>query len=130
MSEVTKVNISSADAQQPQKTDNVYKVDLKEINEKAEVQPEEAEQPAEEQAASEGTTPVLEEVLEEVTEAENASKPVEEPEPKGRELPEGVEKLLSFMEETGGTLEDYSKLNKDQLNLLQNQSIIISGYLI
>jgi hypothetical protein len=121
MSEVTKVNISSADVQEPKKTDDVYKVDLKEINKKAEVQPEETEQPTEEQAASEEATPVLEEVLEEVTEAENVSKPVEEPEPKGRELPEGVEKLLSFMEETGGTLEDYSKLNKDYSSLSENE---------
>jgi hypothetical protein len=117
MSEVTKVNISSADVQEPKKTDDVYKVDLKEINKKAEVQPEETEQPTEEQAASEEATPVLEEV----TEAENVSKPVEEPEPKGRELPEGVEKLLSFMEETGGTLEDYSKLNKDYSSLSENE---------
>ena len=29
------------------------------------------------------------------------------------QLPEGVEKLLSFMEETGGTIEDYASLNKD-----------------
>lgn len=121
MSEVTKVNISSADVQEPKKTDDVYKVDLKEINEKAEVQPEETEQPAEEQAASDGATPVLQEVLEEVTETENISKSVEEPEPKGRELPEGVEKLLSFMEETGGTLEDYSKLNKDYSSLSENE---------
>ena len=121
MSEVTKVNISSADVQEPKKTDDVYKVDLKEINEKAEAQPEETEQPAEEQAASDGATPVLQEVLEEVTEAENISKSVEEPEPKGRELPEGVEKLLSFMEETGGTLEDYSKLNKDYSSLSENE---------
>ena len=30
-----------------------------------------------------------------------------------RELPENVDKLISFMEETGGTLEDYISLNKD-----------------
>ncbi len=121
MSEVTKVNISSADVQEPKKTDDVYKVDLKEINEKAEVQPEATEQPAEEHTTPEEAVATLEEVIEEVTETENISKPVEEPEPKGRELPEGVEKLLSFMEETGGTLEDYSKLNKDYSSLSENE---------
>jgi hypothetical protein len=30
-----------------------------------------------------------------------------------RELPENVDKLVKFMEETGGTLEDYVNLNKD-----------------
>ena len=29
------------------------------------------------------------------------------------ELPEGVNKLMKFIEETGGTVEDYAKLNKD-----------------
>ena len=31
----------------------------------------------------------------------------------GRQLPENVEKLVSFMEETGGTVEDYVRLNAD-----------------
>tara|TARA_R110001592_G_scaffold61369_2_gene187045 strand:+ start:978 stop:2123 length:1146 start_codon:yes stop_codon:yes gene_type:complete len=31
----------------------------------------------------------------------------------GKQLPENVEKLVSFMEETGGTVEDYVSLNKD-----------------
>ena len=30
-----------------------------------------------------------------------------------RELPENIDKLVKFMEETGGTVEDYVKLNKD-----------------
>ena len=31
----------------------------------------------------------------------------------GKQLPENIEKLVSFMEETGGTVEDYVTLNKD-----------------
>tara|TARA_R100000541_G_scaffold11034_2_gene19100 strand:+ start:3556 stop:4746 length:1191 start_codon:yes stop_codon:yes gene_type:complete len=31
----------------------------------------------------------------------------------GKPLPENIEKLVSFMEETGGTVEDYVSLNKD-----------------
>ncbi len=31
----------------------------------------------------------------------------------GKQLPENVEKLVSFMEETGGTVEDYVRLNAD-----------------
>ena len=34
-------------------------------------------------------------------------------EEKPNNLPEGVENLLQFMNETGGTLEDYAKLNRD-----------------
>jgi hypothetical protein len=35
----------------------------------------------------------------------------------GRELPENVEKLVSFMEETGGNMEDYVRLNADYSNV-------------
>jgi hypothetical protein len=31
----------------------------------------------------------------------------------GKQLPENIEKLVSFMEETGGTIEDYARLNAD-----------------
>ena len=31
----------------------------------------------------------------------------------GKPLPENIEKLISFMEETGGTIEDYARLNRD-----------------
>ena len=31
----------------------------------------------------------------------------------GKPLPENIEKLVSFMEETGGTIEDYTRLNAD-----------------
>ena len=40
-----------------------------------------------------------------------ASEPKEE-----KNLPEGIEKLISFMEETGGSLDDYAKLNADYSN--------------
>jgi len=33
--------------------------------------------------------------------------------PKERVLPENIEKLVAFMEETGGTIEDYTRLNAD-----------------
>ncbi len=31
----------------------------------------------------------------------------------GKQLPENIEKLVNFMEETGGTIEDYTRLNAD-----------------
>ena len=38
----------------------------------------------------------------------------------GRELPENVEKLVSFMEDTGGNIEDYVRLNADYSNIDSN----------
>ena len=53
-----------------------------------------------------------------------------EPEPqkvltetKTQELPDGVEKLIAFMKETGGTLDDYARLNADYSNVDNNTLI-------
>jgi hypothetical protein len=35
----------------------------------------------------------------------------------GKPLPENIEKLVAFMEETGGTIEDYTRLNADYSNV-------------
>jgi len=39
----------------------------------------------------------------------------------GRQLPENIEKLVNFMEETGGTVQDYVSLNKDYTTLSPTQ---------
>ncbi len=51
-----------------------------------------------------------EEVIEVAKELEQA---VQESQATGKPLPENVEKLISFMEETGGNLEDYVRLSSD-----------------
>tara|TARA_R100001463_G_scaffold97446_1_gene151913 strand:- start:196 stop:1416 length:1221 start_codon:yes stop_codon:yes gene_type:complete len=78
--------------------------------EQKEVQPEKQTQ----------ETPILEDVSnEEIVEqkaeeiAVEAEKAIKESVEEGIELPESVEKLLQFMEETGGDLKDYVRLNQD-----------------
>ena len=44
----------------------------------------------------------------------------------GKQLPENIEKLVSFMEETGGTVEDYVRLNTDYSNL--NEVSLLKEY--
>jgi len=39
----------------------------------------------------------------------------------GKALPENIEKLVSFMEETGGTVQDYVSLNRDYTTLSSSQ---------
>jgi hypothetical protein len=66
-----------------------------------------------------------EQVLEEITEEEEENKPektivednTENNKPVNKTLPENIEKLVSFMEETGGTVEDYVRLNADYSNV-------------
>ena len=62
-------------------------------------------------------------VIEEITEEVKPIKEVKE-EPQKIEtpkLPENVEKLVDFMNETGGTVEDYVELNKDYSKLDNDQ---------
>ena len=55
-----------------------------------------------------------EEVKEEVKEATSELKEaIRDEKVTGKPLPENIEKLVSFMEETGGTVEDYVRLNAD-----------------
>ena len=58
-------------------------------------------------------TEIIEEVVEKTTpEVKEIEQPQEE-----YKLPENVDKLVKFMDETGGTVEDYVKLNKDYTGL-------------
>lgn len=43
------------------------------------------------------------------------------------ELPEGVDKLIKFMEDTGGTVEDYTRLNRD-IEKIDNVSLVREYY--
>jgi len=61
--------------------------------------------------------------IQEVTEAEvkkveaEVKEAIRDEKVLGRQLPENIEKLVAFMEETGGTIEDYTRLNADYSNV-------------
>ena len=76
--------------------------------------------------------PVLEEITkEEVEKAKEVSKQVEEAVKEtvdtGIKLPEKVEKLISFMDETGGDINDYVKLNRDY-SKMDNHTLLREYY--
>ena len=114
--EVPKINLDkpTEDAVQERETEKVSvgdePGDSKEVDEEVRVETEES--PIE---------LVQEEAQEEVTNQPNVDQRAAEvnkkPEPVQEQpqvqLPEGVEKLVQFMDETGGSLEDYVRLNKD-----------------
>jgi hypothetical protein len=72
-----------------------------------EEQKENVEEPTEQPVMEEITEETVEEVQEAVEEA------VEEAIATGKPLPENIQKLVDFMDETGGDLEDYVNLNRD-----------------
>jgi len=70
--------------------------------------------------------------VEEVTNEETVTKEevmeaLDENEESGKAIPENVQKLLDFMEETGGDLNDYVNLNRD-FNELDNQDALREYY--
>jgi hypothetical protein len=65
-----------------------------------------------------------EEVVAEVVESLNES--IQEQIKTGKPLPENIEKLVSFMEETGGTVEDYVRLNTDYSTV--NEDALLKEY--
>jgi hypothetical protein len=77
------------------------------VEEKKEEVVEEKEAPVVEEITDEEVEEKVEEVQEAVEEA------IEKAEETGQELPENIQKLMKFMDETGGDLEDYVKLNQD-----------------
>ena len=69
---------------------------------------------------TEGVSPIKE-VTEEVEEIKKEVKEaIRDEKILGKPLPENIEKLVSFMEETGGTIEDYTRLNADYTNVDDN----------
>ena len=88
--------------------------------------------PQEQDAVQNEETPVIEEVTEEEKKEieevkDEVVKAVEEAEATGKPLPENVEKLMKFMEDTGGDLEDYVKLNRD-IDKLDDQDVLYEYY--
>ena len=66
-------------------------------------------------------SPILEIIEDETKKVENEYKEaVRDEKVLGKQLPENIEKLVSFMEETGGNVEDYVRLNRDYSNIDDN----------
>ena len=76
-------------------------------------------------AAVEEVSPIQEVTEEEKTEVKEIKQEIAEAKRDekvlGKPLPENIEKLVSFMEETGGNVEDYVALNKDYSKLNSGQ---------
>ena len=146
--EITKINLNK---QPEEKEENIVKVDLtkpSKTEENADTKQEATDVASDKQAkvieevveeVPQGETTVQDEaapIVEEITKEEKKEvkkkeeeivKAVEEAEASGKPLPENIEKLMNFMEETGGDLEDYVKLNRDTTKL-DDQDVLYEYY--
>jgi hypothetical protein len=98
--------------------DNVVKVDMSApvVTQEDDVIKVDLSKPVGAEATEESVNeePAVEEIIEEPPlVVEEPTVKVEEPVVAPPSLPEGVEKLVAFMEETGGNLNDYVELNRD-----------------
>ena len=103
------------------KAEDVVKVDLKDPKVEEVKQVEEVKEPKKEEEVKE--TPVLQEVKE----TEEIKEPIKAPEPPKIELPENVQKLMDFMSDTGGDINDYVELNRDYSEL-DNDTLLREYY--
>jgi|TARA_R100000081_G_scaffold70054_1_gene37131 hypothetical protein len=147
-----KVNLNEpkqeTDAVQEQSTDEVPVRDESETSE--EIQKENVEEGTEESSGKEKKeeeeikeTPILEEITDETTETDNTneagvdgSTEATDPTPQQEEVlqeeetqesidyPENIIDLVKFMNETGGTLDDYVRLNADYSNSDENTLLV------
>jgi hypothetical protein len=142
--ETIKVDLSQK-AEEKEKTGDTIKVDLTEKKEEDAVQvntTDESNAPVEESGNSQSSEEVVEEVrqpeetveetpvIQEITEEEvqeqaedlqeQVKEEVQQLKESGKPLPENIQKVVDFMDETGGTLEDYVRLNADYSNVDNN----------
>lgn len=101
---------SNATVEQPQDESN-----SEEVVEEIQSATEEQEESILEEITGEEVQEQAEDLQEEITEA------VQEQAESGEPLPENIQKVVDFMNETGGNLEDYVKLNTDYSKLSENQ---------
>ena len=117
-----KVDLSKSD-EEPEVTKVVIDTEDNQVEEVVEkVVEEEIEQ---EQEVVQEDTPIIQEVTDETVqdEVEVLEEQLEQAvveQSAGIDLPENIEKLVSFMKETGGTINDYVRLNADYSNIDNN----------
>ena len=115
--DVTKVDLSQNDADKKQETTTVVADKPTET-----LQEVDTEVPPRESAVQDEEFVAIQEIAEDDVESatQELSDAVAQSNNTGKPLPENVEKLVSFMEETGGSVEDYVRLNADYSGIDNN----------
>tara|TARA_Y100000361_G_scaffold152081_1_gene170745 strand:- start:28 stop:1242 length:1215 start_codon:yes stop_codon:yes gene_type:complete len=132
--DVVKIDLSKPKETKEEKSETTEKVENNNVDDTRVVELVEDAKPAQEQKevqpeAEAQKTPVIEEVTDEVVKevASQVEEAITESEQTGKPLPESVEKLINFMDETGGDLNDYVKLNRDYSDL-DNDTLLREYY--
>ena len=120
--EVTKVVIGSEEKQSEENANTEQEAANVVEDQRAGAVQEVGEQVSSGESSIQDENPIIQEITEE--EVKEVKQEVEEAirdnKVAGTPLPENIEKLVTFMNETGGTLEDYVRLNADYSNIDNN----------
>ena len=122
----TKIDLTK---KEEQKTEEIPVIN---VIEKAEETPVKAIEEVKEEVVENKENPIIQEITEEEVKKETKvveqqlKEAVRDEEVIGRQLPENIEKLVSFMEETGGDVSDYVRLNADYTNI--NEDVLLREY--
>ena len=109
---------------EPAVSEEVREQDVEEpVQEPTGEEPAEVEQPVQEEVERPVLREITDEEVEEVTEElqEEVEEAIAEAAETGVELPENIQKVVDFINETGGSLEDYVRLNTDYASLNEDQ---------
>lgn len=109
---------------EPAVSEEVREQDVEEpVQETTGEEPTEVEQPVQEEVEQPVLREITEEEVEEVTEElqEEVNEAIAEAAETGVELPENIQKVVDFINDTGGSLEDYVRLNTDYASLNEDQ---------
>ena len=123
---ITKVNLDKPIKPEDNETKKDNADDSGVVAEPKNAEPTQEQKEIQPEAEAQEETAVLEEITEDSTEEEVAEveekveEAVAEAEATGKPLPENIQKLVDFMEETGGDIQDYVKLNQDYSKLKDN----------
>ena len=123
---ITKVDLSKPPKEEKQDEQSVDNTETEEVQEKVIEETTDKEEDTDKSTEEDAEAPVIEEITDEETEeaTEELEGQVEEAgaeaEATGKPLSENIQKLMDFMEETGGDLNDYVKLNQDYSKLEDN----------
>ena len=127
--DVIKVDLNKPINQEENETKEDNADDSGVVAEPENAEPTQEQKEIQPEAEAQEETAVLEEITEDSTEEEVAEvedkveEAVAEAEATGKPLPENIQKLVDFMEETGGDIQDYVKLNQDYSKLSDTEVI-------
>ena len=129
---ITKVDLNKSPKEKEENEQPLDATETEDVQEKIIEETTDKKEDTDKSTKEDSETPVLEEITDEgevevETTQEQVKEAVAEAEATGKPLPENIQKLMDFMEETGGDLNDYVKLNQDY-SKLENQDLLFEHY--